>query len=334
MWRPAWHSNAEGTLGCADATRVFSQRCLCFPAKGTDVRTPQHSAESSIRRLIGWEHFARIGFPVDSVAANKLVAFAVWLLTSSGSTLSVLDRTEPKVIQHIEDAGAVLEALGDKARRGNWLDIGSGSGLPGLAVAIVLGSRYAEGAEQGIRNDARGGSGERGSTPPSPKCRGCGHDHEPPSRVYLLDRAARRVLTMARTAVRLRVPVCVLEGEARESGLHVRRAWNIECPAEPAAARLRPLRCWPEKYEVVTARAVAPLNETLKLVSAQMGMRGLGVIFVGPRALERAGGLAEVSRLASRLMLRTELFRPAVFDSRGSLLLLARDEPMSDSDIE
>jgi 16S rRNA G527 N7-methylase RsmG len=305
-----------------------------FLARGTDVPTSQDPAESSIRRLIGWERFARIGFRLDSVAASKLVAFAVWLLTSSESRLSALDRTESRVVQHIEDAGAVLEALGDKARRGNWLDIGSGSGLPGLAVAIVLGSRYPEGAERGIRNDARDAPGEWVTTQACREYSACGHDHHPASRVYLLDRAGRRVLTMARTAVRLGVPVCVLEGEARESGLHIRRAWKVECPAGPAVARLRPLNSWPEKYEVVTARAVAPLNETLKLVSAQMEARGIGVIFVGPRALERAGGLGEVSRLASRLMLRVELFRPAVFDSRGSLLLLARDEPVADGDIE
>lgn len=81
---------------------------------------------------------ALAGFDVPRETVERLETFAALLLDENQRQNLVSKSTLPDLWQrHIADA---VQLLAYMPKRGSWLDIGSGAGLPGVVIAVLTGA--------------------------------------------------------------------------------------------------------------------------------------------------------------------------------------------------
>ncbi len=198
-------------------------------------------------------------------AADGLVLYADALLQSRAA-LSRRDRTPQRVLEHFEDCLGVFEVFPEIVRCRRIADLGSGNGLPGIVITLIL-----------------NGTSRETST-------AAGHD------VVLLERSARKAAFLKRVCLEIGARALVWRSEQRLSATGLQ-----------------------QKFDVVLARAVAPLAEMPGLVVRYLQSDGTGVVWAGDPDAETKSACANACRAVGLVGKWT---RPVKLRTRGELLLL------------
>lgn len=153
--------------------------------KDRQSREALSQIESGVGRISRKLQEIDVRSPPEAVAG--LVVFAEILLTARPPLVSRRDRSPRRILEHIEDCASVFEVCEEITAASSIADLGSGNGLPGIVVALLL------------RN--------RALAPPT---------NESPPRVSLIERSRRRAAFLRRVCLEVGAPAEVLvpEGDA------------------------------------------------------------------------------------------------------------------------
>lgn len=203
--------------------------------------------EAGIDRLL-WKIRA-MGFTLDDAGLSEaLVSYTRTLIDAPGA-LSRRDRTPRKVLEHIEDSASVLEVVPEIASARAIGDIGSGNGLPGIVVALLLDGVVSRPARS---SPALGASAEGASE----RRRGV--------RAEGTNRGGR----MGRAGARSEA-----EGAAVDAGLagtDIRKGWWIGSHGSPSGSgRALPLIESPEKIKNEGHTTLVPIATSVDLALAK-----------------------------------------------------------------
>lgn len=209
------------------------------------------------------------GFAVDDAAAARLAVYVDGLLAIN-QQINLTGAREPALLwaAHVCDSLALLPLI-DESAPASLLDLGSGGGLPGLAIACA----------------------------------------RPGLPVTLLDATQKKLRA--------------LEPLIAAIGLqNVTLAWGrAEKLAHDAAYR--------EKFEMVVARAVGPLDRLVELAAGLLAPKGLAVFFKSTAAVapETAAAAAAARICALELLGMREYELPAD-QGRRALVCYAKKAPL------
>jgi 16S rRNA (guanine527-N7)-methyltransferase len=237
---------------------------------------PRRPADSALLDIRGPEDFAA-AFPVSAAALERLAAYER-LLRQWQKAINLVAPSTLEAVWHRHFADcAQLLPLAPEAR--SWLDLGSGAGFPGLVLAILLADapapsstasppRRAEGAPPARRGEGVSGLQRLRSTPPlaPPPC-GEG-EGDPvgaapaPPRVTLVESDQRKCAFLREAARQTGISVDILSTRAESLATQA----NLAAP------------------DVVTARALAPLDRLLGLAAPLSPPSTVGLYFKGREA--------------------------------------------------
>jgi len=301
--------------------------------------------ETGVSNLV--EKVRTLGFCPQGDVTRALLSYALRLMEAPG-TLSRGDRTPTKVLEHIEDSAAVLELLPDLASAETIADIGSGNGLPGVVVALLVdGVRKGKpekndgSASEGADLHGVGHSGERDEDGENGQS-SVGVDRRwrvaagaPLPRVFLVERSRKRRAFMARICFELGVPAVVVSPSdacwnrpkmirMTSSERHFVQRESIPVAhlldeAEAVSAQENRL------FSVVLVRAVAPLLRTPQIAAAHLEKDGTAVVWAGRPDRESRLACESACRAAGLVGKWT---RPSHLASRGELLVMKFETPL------
>ena len=237
--------------------------------------TPSTSHQHQASPIRGANDFAA-AFHVARETLDRLATYES-LLRHWQKTINLIAPSTLDAIWHRHFAdSAQLLALASQAR--TWIDLGSGAGFPGLVVAVMLAERVDAGVpspvtpEACLRHDVKEGQGGGDSrtadavVPPTPNPSplwGGGSPVREGFRITLIESNARKC--------------AFLREVVRQTGISARVAVDIlSTRIEKAATQARL-----QGPDVVTARALAPLDKLMNLAAPLSSSRSVGLFLKG-----------------------------------------------------
>jgi 16S rRNA (guanine527-N7)-methyltransferase len=196
--------------------------------------------------------------------------------------------------RHFADSAQILRLAPPGAR--SWVDLGSGAGFPGLVIAILLADRgYPPPGGEGLGVGGAQTAGVLRSPPPQPSLtRGEGAF----SRVMLIESDSRKCAFLREVARRTGVTVEIL-------------STRIELAATQAKL---------DSPEVVSARALAPLDRLLGLAAPLFTPATVGVFLKGRDAA------AEIETAAKAWTFAVEMV-PSITEATGRVVVVRDLQP-------
>ncbi|MEW5963160.1 MAG: 16S rRNA (guanine(527)-N(7))-methyltransferase RsmG [Pseudomonadota bacterium] len=225
----------------------------------------------------GPEAFAA-AFGVSRETIDRLVIYAdllkQWQKAVNLVAPSTLDALWHR---HFADSAQLLALAPPTATR--WLDLGSGGGFPGLVLAILLAGRF-----EHVR-----------PTPPSPRERaeGWGDGRPPTPRPLsvpnpLASLGAARGNADRRDATARPIRVTLVESDSRKAAFLREVVRQTGLAATPVAVDILSARIESittqgkvESVDVITARALAPLEQLFRLAAPVFGSATVGLFLKG-----------------------------------------------------
>jgi 16S rRNA (guanine527-N7)-methyltransferase len=218
--------------------------------------------------------------------------------------------------RHFADSAQLLPLAPAAVR--TWLDLGSGAGFPGLVIAILMGDTPAHVVPSPFVGEGQGGGDRRTSAvdaPPTPNpsphhAEGVSSTRrggEParvgePPRVTLIESNARKC--------------AFLREVVRQTGIGGRIAVDILSTRIETAATQATL----PRPDVVSARALAPLDRLLALAAPLFGPATVGLFMKGREAAQ------EVETARSMWDFNVELI-PSRTEPEGHIVLIRQPKP-------
>jgi 16S rRNA (guanine527-N7)-methyltransferase len=254
---------------------------------------------SEIRQIATPADFAAV-FDVSRETIERLEVYAALLRQWQKAINLVAPSTLDAIWhRHFADSAQVVRLAPAAAR--SWVDLGSGAGFPGLVVAILL----ADSPSPRLRGEGRGEGQprppEQASAPhPSPlPAEGRGEGMTLP-RIKLIESDSRKCAFLREVARRTGITVEILPA-------------RIE--AVTTQAKL-------DSPEVVSARALAPLDRLLGLAAPLFTPATVGVFLKGRDAA------AEVEAAAKAWTFAVEMV-PSITEATGRVVVIRDLQPKS-----
>jgi 16S rRNA (guanine527-N7)-methyltransferase len=257
---------------------------------------------SEIRQIATPADFAA-AFDVSRETIERLEVYAALLRQWQKAVNLVAPSTLDAVWhRHFADSAQILRLTPAGAR--SWVDLGSGAGFPGLVIAILLADRGPQSSPSPLRGgDRGGGKAERAplKNPPTPSPSPPGGG-EPPqaTRVTLIESDSRKCAFLREVARKTGITVEIL-------------STRIELAATQAKL---------DSPEVVSARALAPLDRLLGLAAPLFTPATVGVFLKGRDAA------AEVETAAKAWTFAVEMV-PSITEATGRVVVIRDLQPKS-----
>jgi 16S rRNA (guanine527-N7)-methyltransferase len=242
-------------------------------------------AATEIRQIATPEDFAA-AFDVSRETIERLEVYAALLRQWQKAINLVAPSTLDAVWhRHFADSAQVLRLVPPDPQ--SWVDLGSGAGFPGLVVAIMLADKTP--------------AGSAGLPPtPSPYPQGEGESAPATPRVTLIESDSRKCAFLREVARRTGVTVEIL-------------STRIETLATQAKL---------DSPEVVSARALAPLDRLLGLAAPLFTPSTVGVFLKGRDAA------AEIETAAKAWTFAVDMV-PSITEATGRVVVIRDLQPKS-----
>jgi 16S rRNA (guanine527-N7)-methyltransferase len=259
---------------------------------------------SEIRQIATPADFAA-AFDVSRETVERLEVYAALLRQWQKAVNLVAPSTLDAVWhRHFADSAQILRLAPEGAR--SWVDLGSGAGFPGLVIAILLADRGPQSSPSPLRGGDRGGDKaeiaplKRPPTP-SPSPQGGGESvSSTGSRVTLIESDSRKCAFLREVVRRTGITVEIL-------------STRIELAATQAKL---------DSPEVVSARALAPLDRLLGLAAPLFTPATVGVFLKGRDAA------AEIETAAKAWTFAVEMV-PSITEATGRVVVIRDLQPKS-----